>query len=104
MRVQNHPILQFQHGKKVTFTFEGQQIEGYDNEPIAAALVASGLKVLSYSRRLKRPRGFFCAIGNCSSCLMRVNGIANVRTCITRLEEGMVIERQQEKGCQSERV
>ncbi len=23
MRVQNHPILQFQHGKKVTFTFEG---------------------------------------------------------------------------------
>ncbi|MDD5497436.1 MAG: 2Fe-2S iron-sulfur cluster-binding protein, partial [Atribacterota bacterium] len=42
MRVQNHPILQFQHGKKVTFTFEGQQMEGYDNEPIAAALVASG--------------------------------------------------------------
>ena len=94
MRIQNHPILNFQHKNKVTFTFEGNKMEGYDDEPIAAALVAAGIKVLSYSRKLKRPRGFFCAIGNCSSCLMKVNGIPNVRTCVTRLTEGMVIERQ----------
>lgn len=94
MRIQNHPILNFQHKNKVTFTFEGNKIEGYDDEPIAAALVAAGIKVLSYSRKLRRPRGFFCAIGNCSSCLMKVNGIPNVRTCVTRLTEGMVIERQ----------
>lgn len=94
MRIQNHPILNFQHKNKVTFIFEGNKMEGYDDEPIAAALVAAGIKVLSYSRKLRRPRGFFCAIGNCSSCLMKVNGIPNVRTCVTRLTEGMVIERQ----------
>ena len=94
MRIQNHPILNFTHGRCVTFTFEGKQMKGYDDEPIAAALVASGIKVLSHSRKLRRPRGFFCAIGNCSSCLMRVNGVQNVRTCVTKLEEGMVIERQ----------
>ncbi len=94
MRIKEHPILQFKPGKKVSFIFEGKKMEGYLDEPIAAALVASGVKVLSYSRKLKRPRGFFCAIGNCSSCLMKVNGIPNVRTCITRLEEGMIIERQ----------
>ncbi len=94
MRIKEHPILDFKHDKKVIFTFEGQKMEGYKDEPIAAALVAAGIKVLSYSRKLKRPRGFFCAIGNCSSCLMRVNGIPNVRTCVTRLEEGMVVERQ----------
>lgn len=94
MRIQEHPILNFKYGKKISFTFEGKKMEGYQGEPIAAALVASGIKALSYSRKLKRPRGFFCAIGNCSSCLMRVNGIPNVRTCITRLEEGMIIERQ----------
>ena len=94
MRIQNHPILHFAHGKAVTFTFEGKQMEGYSDEPIAAALAAAGIKVLSYSRKLRRPRGFFCAIGNCSSCLMKVNGIQNVRTCVTKLEEGMVIERQ----------
>jgi len=92
MRIQKHPILQFQHGTKVTFTFQGRKMEGYCDEPIAAALVAAGIKVLSHSKKLKRPRGFFCAIGKCSSCLMKVNGIPNVRTCVTRLEEGMVVE------------
>lgn len=94
MRIQQHPILDFKPGKKVNFIFEGKTMEGYLDEPIAAALVAAGVKVLSYSRKFKRPRGFFCAIGNCSSCLMKVNGVPNVRTCITKLEEGMVIERQ----------
>ena len=94
MRIQKHPILQFKQGERVSFIFEGKELEGYSDEPIAAALVASNSKVLSYSKKLKRPRGFFCAIGNCSSCLMRVNGIPNVRTCVTKLEEGMVVERQ----------
>jgi len=94
MRIKNHPILEFKHGKKVNFTFQGRKLEGYDNEPIAAALVASGIKVLSYSRKLKRSRGFFCAIGKCSSCLMTVNDIPNVRTCVTRLEDGMIVKRQ----------
>ncbi len=94
MRIRNHPILKFQHQKKVAFTFQGRKMEGYSDEPIAAALVAAGVKVLSYSIRLKRPRGFFCAIGKCSSCLMKVNGVPNVRTCVTKLEEGMVVERQ----------
>jgi predicted molibdopterin-dependent oxidoreductase YjgC len=94
MRIQEHPILQFQHGEKVSFTFQGKKLEGYCDEPIAAALVAADIKVLSYSIKLKRPRGFFCAIGKCSSCLMKVNGIPNVRTCVTKLEEGMVVERQ----------
>ncbi|MDY0383067.1 MAG: 2Fe-2S iron-sulfur cluster-binding protein, partial [Atribacterota bacterium] len=57
MRIKEHPILNFQPGKKVAFTFEGKRLEGYDNEPIAAALVAAGIKVLSYSLKLKRPRG-----------------------------------------------
>jgi len=94
MRIQKHPILEFKHEKKITFSFQGNELEGYNDEPIAAALVAAGIKVLSYSRKLKRPRGFFCAIGKCSSCLMTVNGIPNVRTCVTRLEEGMVVKRQ----------
>lgn len=94
MRINEHPILEFKHGNKVNFTFEGRKLEGYSDEPIAAALVASGIKVLSHSRKLKRPRGFFCAIGKCSSCLMTVNGIPNVRTCVTRLEDGMVVNRQ----------
>lgn len=94
-RIQQHPILEFQKGRKVHFTFEGRILEGYEGEPIAAALHAAGVRVLHTSAKRNRPRGFFCAIGNCSSCLMRVDGVPNVRVCIEPLREGMRIERQQ---------
>lgn len=42
--------------------------------------------------------GFFCAIGNCSSCLMVVEGELNVRTCVTKVKEGILVERQKGKG------
>ncbi len=94
MRIKEHPILNFKKGQKIEFTFNGQVMEGYAGEPIAAALHAAGVKVLSHSRNYKRPRGFWCAIGNCSSCNMRVNGVPNVRTCVEPLAAGMVVESQ----------
>lgn len=98
MRINEHPILDFKRGEKVKFTFNGQEMEGYKGETVAAALHAAGVKVLGQSVFKHRPRGFYCAIGNCSSCLMKVNGEPNVRTCITDLEEGMVVETQNGKG------
>jgi len=50
------------------------------------------------SVELGRPRGFFCAVGKCSSCFMVVNGVPNVRVCITPLKEGMRIQTQIGKG------
>lgn len=98
LRVSEHPILTFPERREVIFIFEGEEVKGYEGEPIASALHANGVKVLRRSLRFNRPRGFFCAIGNCSSCLMVVDGEPNVRTCIKELEEGMVVERQIGKG------
>ena len=98
MRIKEHPILKFNKVKKIKFVFNGRDMEGYEGETIAAALHAQGVKVLGKSLFLHRPRGFYCAIGNCSSCLMTVNGVANVKTCITDLEEGMIVETQDGKG------
>lgn len=98
MRIENHPILEFSRGEKVKFIFNGEELEGYKGETIAAALHAAGVKVLGESIFKHRPRGFYCAIGNCSSCNMIVDGEPNVRTCITELRNGMVVETQQGKG------
>ncbi len=98
MRITIHPIIEFERGRRVKFIFEGQEMSGYENEPIAAALHDNGITTLRYSLRHGRHMGFFCAIGRCSSCLMQVNGIPNVRTCITPLKEGMIVERQMGKG------
>ncbi len=98
MRIEKHPILEFQKGAKIKFLFDGRELEGYAGEPVAAALHAAGVRVLSHSHSHNRPRGFWCAIGHCSSCNMRVNGVPNIRVCIEPLAEGMVVETQKGRG------
>jgi NADPH-dependent 2,4-dienoyl-CoA reductase/sulfur reductase-like enzyme len=98
MRIEKHPILEFDRGEKLQFTFNGKEIEGYKGETIAAALHAAGIKELAKSPVLHRPRGLFCAIGNCSSCLMVVDNEPNIRVCVVKLKEGMKVETQIGKG------
>ena len=98
MRISNHPVLTFKKGRKVGFSFDGERLEGYEGESVAAALHAAGVRVLSHSHKDGRPRGFYCAVGNCSSCVMVVDGEPNVRVCVEELREGMKIETQKGKG------
>lgn len=95
MRLVEHPILEFNRGEKIKFYFEGKEIEAYKGETVAAALISSGIKVFKYSKRHNRSRGFFCAIGKCSSCIMEINGVLNQMTCMRLVEEGMQVKRQE---------
>lgn len=104
MRITDHPILSFTESREVRFMFDGKELTGHEGEPIAAALHAAGVRVLSRSEHLNRPRGFFCAIGTCSSCIMKVNGQPNVRVCVEKLQEGMVVETQHGRGDLSAKV
>lgn len=95
MRISQHPIIEgYNKGKEVTFSLDGKELTGYEGESIAAALKAAGVMVHRYTAKQHKPRGIFCAIGRCTDCVMIVNGEPNVRTCITPLEEEMVIQTQ----------
>ncbi len=94
-RIQNHPILgKTEKGRKVTFTCDGRELEGYEGEPIAAALKVNGIMVHRYTAKKHEPRGIFCAIGRCTDCVMIVDGRPNIRTCVTPLKEGMCVQTQ----------
>lgn len=94
-RIKNHPILGVpEKGRLVTFTFDGRKMQGYEGEPIAAALKAAGVMVHRYTKKEHKPRGIFCAIGRCTDCVMVVDGKPNVRTCVTPLSEGMCVQTQ----------
>lgn len=94
-RIEEHPILgQQEHGRIVTFTYNGMELSGYEGEPIAAALKSAGVMVHRYTAKGHKPRGIFCAIGRCTDCVMIVNGKPNIRTCVTPLQEGMQIKTQ----------
>ena len=94
MRIQTHPIIDFKKRKKLPFYYQKKRIFGEQGDTIASALHAAGIKTLTTSLKYESPRGFFCGIGKCSSCLMRVNGVPNVRTCIAPLKEGIIVEMQ----------
>ena len=93
-RIYEHPILTFDRGEEVAIYLDGKPMKAFESETVAAALYANGLREFSKSIKYRRPRGFFCAIGRCSACMMEVDGVPNVRTCIVMCKDGMQIKRQ----------
>lgn len=98
-RIVNHPILgPLQIGKTVAISVDGKEFRADEGEPIAAALMANGIRKLRRTRKNHEARGVFCGIGRCTDCIMIVNGVPNIRTCITPVRAGMVIETQRGLG------
>jgi predicted molibdopterin-dependent oxidoreductase YjgC len=92
MRVTHHPILgELTQDEPVTVTVDGKPFKALRGEVIAAVLMANGIMVHRHTTKTHKPRGVYCGIGQCTDCVMTVNGKPNVRTCITPVEEGMEI-------------
>ncbi|MDI3538364.1 MAG: hypothetical protein PWQ41_576 [Bacillota bacterium] len=99
MRVEEHPILgPLPKTETVWIEVDGKKIPARAGEPIAAALLAAGIRVFRTTHRRGEPRGPFCAVGRCTDCVMTVDGVPNVRTCVTPVREGMKIETQRGLG------
>lgn len=90
-RVTSHPILPIRERRIVAFTFNGREMKGYEGEVISSALFANGIQVFGHHERDKSPQGIFCANGQCSQCLVLVDGLP-VKGCMTVVEDGMKVE------------
>lgn len=81
-------------GRTVSFEFDGQNIPAVEGEPVACSLLAAGEALFSRSVKYHRARGPYCFSGACSHCLMRIDGVPNVHSCLTPAREGLRVERQ----------
>ncbi len=88
------PASELRAGDLVGFTFDGKRHAGFGGDTIASALVAGGVTMLSRSFKYHRPRAVLCAAGRCPNCLVEVDGIPNVRACVTPVEAGMRVRSQ----------
>jgi predicted molibdopterin-dependent oxidoreductase YjgC len=79
-------------------TVDGVVLAARPGQTIAAVLLGAGIRSWRVTRRGARPRGLFCGIGVCFDCLVILNGTPNVRACVTRVEDGDVIETQEGTG------
>jgi len=103
-RIIEHPILgPLETERTVTIIVDGKPVEALEGDMILGALLAKGIRVNRVTSKDHKPRGLFCGIGRCTDCAMEVNGVPNVRTCVTEVEEGMTVNTQIGYGQWSER-
>ena len=80
--------------KTVAFTFDGEPVTGRLGEPLAVALVRAGYINLARSPKFHRPRGPSCLRGGCDGCVLRVDGVPNVLSCLEPVCDGVRVESQ----------
>lgn len=91
-RIKEHPVLGTVNKNTLIIYFEGNPIEVWEDDTIASGLMSHGIRVFRTTERFHSARGIFCAIGRCSDCMMIVDGKPNVRTCITKVRNGMQVQ------------
>ena len=89
-RVPGHGL---ERGRPVVVQIDGESVEAFEGESVAAAVMADRRLDLRETEH-NEPRGYFCGMGVCFDCVMIINGVPNTRTCVTWVHDGMTIERQ----------
>lgn len=91
-RIINHPVLgTLDESQTITFTFNDVEYNALQNESIAAALLANGIRTLRHHEESGSPRGIYCNIGHCFECRVTVDGVQGERACLTPLTQGMKV-------------
>ena len=91
-RIVDHPILgEYNKGRMVEIIVDGQKTMAEEGRMVAAVLMELGYRKFRTTDRLEEPRFYYCGIGQCTDCMMEIDGIPGIRTCITPVREGMRI-------------
>lgn len=67
------------------------EYSAYESDTIASALIANGIQVFQHHPKDHAPQGIFCANGQCSQCLVLVDGSPR-KACMEPIREGMQLE------------
>jgi len=96
LRVTTHPVLDvsMNNRKKVSIVVDGRPLSVLEGETLAAALWANGFIALGHNPSDGSPRGLYCGIGHCYECRVTVDGVADVRSCLIRVRDGMQVSLQ----------
>ena len=87
-----------ERGRAVAIVVDGHEVAAHEGESLAAALLASGRRLTRWTSRTGEARGYFCGMGVCQDCLLTVDGLPNVRACMTPVRDGLRVETQRGLG------
>ena len=75
--------------ERITITVDGELIQAFDGESVAAVLHAAGIRWGRRSVKRREARGYYCGMGVCWECTLSVDGRSGVRACVTTVCSGM---------------
>jgi NADPH-dependent 2,4-dienoyl-CoA reductase/sulfur reductase-like enzyme/ferredoxin len=90
LRIDTHPILPIPQKETIEFTWQGQTLTAQKGETISAALIANGIDIFGHHPKDGAPLGLFCANGQCSQCLVLLEG-RPVKACMTPVQAGCAV-------------
>lgn len=76
----------------LTVQVDGEPVAAFAGESVAAVLLALGHQTFRHTEKHHAPRGIYCGMGICFDCLVTIDGVENVRACMTPVAEGMEIK------------
>ena len=88
--------------KVISFTFNGQLLQGYEGDTLASALLADNKHLVGRSFKYHRPRGILTAGSEEPNAMMEVGSGAykepNTRATVTKLYKGGDAKSQNQRG------
>jgi sarcosine oxidase, subunit alpha len=76
---------------EILFEWNGNSVTAKPGDTVASALYRSGVRTFTYSYQYGRPRGLLCLTGSCPNCMVNIDGVPNVRSCITPARNGLSV-------------
>lgn len=73
----------------LSIVYDERPIPADARDTVSSALLRAGVVATSRSLKFRRPRGPFCLRGDCGTCLVRIDGVPNLRACTTAVQDGM---------------
>jgi len=88
--------------KPLSFTFNGKQMQGFEGDTLASALIANDQKLVGRSFKYHRPRGIFTSGSEEPNALVQLRSGAyqepNTRATVTELFDGLSATSQNHRG------
>lgn len=87
-RIKQHPILSVSPKEMIEFQWVDKTLQAKTGETIASALIANGIDIFGHHPTDGAPQGLFCANGQCSQCMVLVDG-KPIKSCMTKVQPGI---------------
>jgi len=78
----------------VKLFLDDRPITARSGETVAACLLRAGVEHFRTTPISGSPRLPYCMIGHCFDCLVEVEGVGNRQACLTVVQDGMRVRRQ----------